>query len=461
MKKTFFILTAVGVLNILLFIGIFYLLQNEKIYNHTLGLISRNYERTGGWDDFEIKKVSKPYQEIENENILTWDAAIYNCIAQRMYVKENECYGNVRAAFFPLFPLLWKMTGLSPVGISLLNYAFFIVSIAVCMLFLKLPLRDKIMYYWLLISMPFTIIYYIPYTESLFLLTILGAIIGIIKKKYWLFFSACLLAMTVRPAVIFVLFAFLFVEFIILIQNKDALSFFKRVTKIAIPFILGFIISLFIQYISSGSWNAFFEAQKYWSGQLQWIKNISDWSVEGFGMSVFALFFVCIPSLCCLISLFFPNNKKMIHGLQNSTPVYLFLLCVFYFTGIFLFTLFTSGGNLHSFYRFILATPFFFISTLLIIDRINGKSIIPILLLFLSCFLLMILFLFCTDYGGERIQFSFLGLYLLIVISLFILIRQKLPLVLQVIVSGELICSSLVWNTYLLNMFMSNAWIFT
>ena len=31
-------------------------MQNPKIYKYSLGLISENYERIGGWDNYEIKK---------------------------------------------------------------------------------------------------------------------------------------------------------------------------------------------------------------------------------------------------------------------------------------------------------------------------------------------------------------------------------------------------------------------
>lgn len=99
MKKQFVYLIGIGILNLFLFGSVFGLLQNDKIYQNTLGLISKNYERIGGWNSFEIKKTSKPFLEMNNENFSNWDAGIYKCISERMYKSEESCYGKVRAAF--------------------------------------------------------------------------------------------------------------------------------------------------------------------------------------------------------------------------------------------------------------------------------------------------------------------------------------------------------------------------
>jgi len=52
MKKQIIVLCSLIILSILLFISIFRLFQNDKIYYNTIGLVSQNYERTGGWNDY-------------------------------------------------------------------------------------------------------------------------------------------------------------------------------------------------------------------------------------------------------------------------------------------------------------------------------------------------------------------------------------------------------------------------
>jgi hypothetical protein len=76
MKKQFIYLISIGILIFFLFIGVFKLLQNEKIYHNTLCVISKNYERIGNWNNYEIKKTSNPFLQIKNDNFETWDAAI-------------------------------------------------------------------------------------------------------------------------------------------------------------------------------------------------------------------------------------------------------------------------------------------------------------------------------------------------------------------------------------------------
>ena len=48
MLKEFRYLILIGVLNFVLFIVVFMLLQQKSMYKKTLGLISENYERIGG-----------------------------------------------------------------------------------------------------------------------------------------------------------------------------------------------------------------------------------------------------------------------------------------------------------------------------------------------------------------------------------------------------------------------------
>ena len=322
MKKQFTILFIIGVLNLLLFFGIYKLFQNDKIYHHTLGIVSQNYERTGDWNNFEIKRTSKPFVQIKNENFETWDAAIYKCISERMYISEKEFYGQVRAAFFPLFPMLWKLTRSSPLIISIINYLIFIISIALLVLvLLNTTFDNKVIAFAIFITLPSVIIYYIPYSESLFLFTLMLATIGIIKKKYWIFLIGCTLLAMVRPATVFVLIAIFFAELLIFLTQKNFRLFIKEVTVKSLPFILGYLCTIIIQYLYSGSWRALLDAIKYWH-PLVCFSHFSDWSVEGFGLSIFAIFFICIPSIVFLLSLFLFRGKSFIYDYLGKMKDY-------------------------------------------------------------------------------------------------------------------------------------------
>jgi hypothetical protein len=162
------------------------------------------------------------------------------------------------------------------------------------------------------------------------------ASIGILKKKYPLYFIGILLMSMVRPATIFVLLAIISTEIFFHVKNKQQLSLVKNILIKSFPFFIGYGIVLLIQYVSSGSWTAFLDAQKYWTGGIQKINAISDWSIEGFGLNTYSIFFVSIPALIYLLYLGIKMLlKKQIKFNLNENKSYLLLVSLFYLAGIF------------------------------------------------------------------------------------------------------------------------------
>jgi len=465
MKKQIIILCSLIILSILLFISIFRLFQNDKIYYNTIGLVSQNYERTGGWNDYKISKVSKPYLRIENDNFLQWDASIYNCIKENDYKSEDSCYGKVRAAFFPLFPLLWKMTGASPIIISILNYLIFILALSLLIIYLlpnDIYLRATTSI--LLITFPTSVIYMIPYSESLFMLCMTIAAIGLLKDKYPLYFIGALLLAMVRPATIFVLLAIISSEIFFFLMKGDFKCSIKNIISKSLPFLIGYLIVIILQHLSSGSWTAFVDAQKYWTVGFQRIVNISDWSIEGFGMNTFSIFFIAIPAMVFLIYLGLRIKSKkqsMVKLIDKTKKNYLLLIGLFYLAGILLFSVLTAGGNFHSLFRFIICSPLFFIVVLILISKISSIEAKLLALVFTTLFLLLFTYMSLVDYGGDRLQFSFVGLFMLVITSGYILFRRFLSIKLDLIALSLIVIINTIWNTYMLNMYLSNGWIFT
>jgi hypothetical protein len=465
MKKQLPILIGLGIINLLIIITVFVLLQNEQIYKQTMARFSQNYERVGDWNNYEIKKVTKPFLEINNENILQWDASIYKCISDRMYQTEDDCYGNVRSVFFPLFPLLWKWTNSSPIGISLINYLLFVLSISILLIhLLQTSISEKLIVYSVLLTLPSAIFFYIPYTEALFLLTMTIAAIGLVKDKYWLIFLALLLMAMVRPATIFVLFAFFATELLICIEKRNIRQLLKRMVFLTIPFFLGYFFSLVIQYIYTNSWTSFIDAQSHWAGGLQAITQITDWSVEGFGMSLFAVVFIMLPALAFVffsILRIVKNKEGLLNKISLDKHTYLLFTAVFYLLGIFFFTLFTSGGNLHSFSRFTLASPFFYIALIIALNNLNRFSAIKTIMLLSFLTVVMIAALNLIEYGGERLQFSFMGMYLLIFSFGYLGLRRLFQKQLDYAILSLLLMLNIIWITFLYNVYLSDGWIFT
>ncbi len=269
----------------------------------------------------------------------------------------------------------------------------------------------------------------------------------------------------VRPAMIFIFFAIFIVEFVGLFSHKNLKLFIKESFLKLFPFVIGIFLSFFIQYLYSSKWTKFFEAQKYWNIGLHPLTTISDWSVEGFALNTFSIFFICLPALAFIIYTLLKdnrlNNYKSISLKENKHFKYFILVSNYYFVSVFIFTLLTSGGSLHSLFRFIMVSPPFFITLLILLNNLHINKLKFKILCISIPIILITLFLTITTYGGNRFDFSFSGLYLSIAIISFLLFRNNLKFSLQIIIATFIILCSIIWNTYMLNIFFSSGWIFT
>jgi len=290
------------------------------------------------------------------------------------------------------------------------------------------------------------------------------AVIGLLKVKYPLYFIGALLLAMVRPATIFVLLAIISSEIFFFLKKGDIKCSIKNIISKSLPFLIGYLIVLILQHLSSGSWTAFVDAQKYWTVGFQRIVNISDWSIEGFGMNTFSIFFIAIPAMVFLIYLGLRIKSKkqsMVKLIDKTKKNYLLLISLFYLAGILLFSVLTAGGNFHSLFRFIICSPLFFIVVLILISKISSIEAKLLALVFTTLFLLLFTYMSLVDYGGDRLQFSFVGLLMLVITSGYILFRPFLSIKLDLIALSLIVIINTIWNTYMLNMYLSNGWIFT
>ncbi|TAH43911.1 MAG: hypothetical protein EYC69_01515 [Bacteroidetes bacterium] len=460
-------LLKAGLLNLILFTGIFYLLQNESVYQNTLGQISSNYIRLKVDGVTEIQQIKKPYVSISNGRLQNWDADIYYCIKEKLYVKDDGCYSEVRGAFFPLFPLLWKVSQLNSIGISILNYFLFILSLAILVqLLYKGGAKEKLLIYALLVVLPGTVIFYIPYTESLFLFTMTLAFAGHSQNNYRLYFIAVFGMAMLRPATLFILLAIFTVDSLCFLSHRNLSFAVRNFLKKSIPFFLGLVVAILIQYASSGSFTTMIDAQKYWAGSIGLFHHISDWSKEGFGMNAFSVFFIAIPSLAFVIysilkrKIFSRYYSETIQRNENADS-YFFLISIFYLAGILIFIFLTAGGNLHSFFRFTMSSPAFYIVALFTLNHLPVANKRLGSILFIIPLILLTVFLTQTGYGDGRFTFSFVGMHLSIITFMFLYFYNHLKRSVQWVLASILILLCVIWNTYLFNIFLCEGWIFT
>ena len=388
MQRELGVLLSMGLLCFLLFWGVFSALQNQTFFENTLGTVAHSYERTDTETGFKISENSTPYVAVTQEKYLMWDAEIFSFIRDRNYVFEKEFRGEVRSAFFPLFPFIWKTTGLSPRGVSALNYFIFILSMALLFACLKpkpsIKNKSKWPFFIALITLPTTIVYHIPYSESLFMLCMTVVVIGVLKEKYGMYFFGALLLAMVRPATVFVLISLLAIEAFRFVSKRDSNVLIKNSILRGAPFVLGYLLVFFIQWTTSGSWTSFFDAHLMWASGLPENTGITDWSVEGYGMNVFSIFLIAIPA-CVLSGKIIWENR----GNKMEKRDYVLLCSLLYISGILIFTILTSNGNIHSLFRFIMASPLFYIAAILLFydfEKFKPTSIKSNTIFIVTCF---------------------------------------------------------------------------
>lgn len=462
------IIISVFVLGLIIFKG----LQNESIFNATLGKIAITYQNNSKADTYspniDIIKTHKPYTSLEEANFIHWDVKFFKFMSENSYGKDDTWPGIGTYAFSPLFPFIWRLSHLPARYIGILNYLLFAFSIVILSsLFLSTKdfnQVDRLCLFALALTLPSVFSFYIPYCESTFIFTLSIALWGLFNRKYWLFFWSMVLFALSRPSFLIVGLAFICTDIYFLILNKDLRLFYKELGRKLLPIIIGMIITFFIQYLNSGSFFKMFEVHSlFWNHNFQIPNTITDWSTESYGMNIFSIVCIVLPtSLLAFTYLLKHQSGKMTPEISLFSPLtrkkYLFICSMVYFAGNFLFVFLTQGGNLNGLHRYILVSPFFYIFLFILaseIRTINLKVQLGILVP------MMIIGYLALVHGPYQHSITFLDMgYFLLTGTLFYFIlfnRMKVPVKLSLL-TLIIVCNT-IWLTYLFNHFLNNSYI--
>ena len=282
---------------------------------------------------------------LESANLLNWDAEHYN------YIKTNG-YKGFRVAFFPLFPLLWKYSGFNVYGIVIANITIYLASFYLIIRMLKINNVFEIVLY---LSIPSSIFFYLPYSESIFFLCSSLIIMGFINKRFLLIYLGLFFLILARPAFAVIIPALIITE---LLTSDDKKGYISRILIYILITLLGISVVAIIQYLDTGNWFEFFTVQKGWGNKLQIPKlPLTSWS-GGFIVKVDGVAFL-IGVLSGIFLLLLILKSQYIKRLNVSKVV---IFSISYISGITLLVLMYRGGSLFSLNRFIFATPFIIVA---------------------------------------------------------------------------------------------------
>lgn len=283
-----------------------------------------------------------------------WDAFWYEKIAVNGY--EYSYTEPSNSGFFPMFSYIWKYSGLSTIGISLLNFILFIAG----MLFIKKAVNLTNSMFLLALSVPSMMFMYVPYTEAIFFFSSSLFLYGISTNKNAAIYCGLLIASLTRPTAIFFIPSILFMELMI---NKNKKVALLNSIKYASFSILGVFIVILIQYIKTGVLFAYFKAQNnFWKREFQ-LPEIPFTTWDGtrlLWLDGIALIFGITSAILVFYFTFIKirGNKELVIGkstLFSLSYLMLAVLSVIFFNGKDA----KGGTSLMGANRYLMATPFF------------------------------------------------------------------------------------------------------
>lgn len=294
-----------------------------------------------------------------DENLLNWDAYFFNRIRTVGY--EYIPYTGTNLAFFPLFPFIWKMLGISSFWISAFNIGIFIVGFNLLTRTRRLPLWATLF----ILSIPSFIFFALPYSESLAFFFCVLIILGYDKSNTILKVIGYIGVSMVKVITI------VFVPIIILshILTKSNRSFNKAdYFDCAISYIGtfgGLLVAVCFQAYQTGKWFYFIEIQQFWG--RAWLipqfpltttnaKNVLGIDAIAFVMGLFTIYLSCKWSLGWIRRL---DYRDSVSPLDYATVFSTLYLASITLLDVLFTNASTGSTNIWSINRHFFCNPFF------------------------------------------------------------------------------------------------------
>lgn len=383
-------------------------------------------------------------------NVLNWDGSWYNSIVTEGYYLdlENQC----NSGFFPGFPYLWKLIGASPLVISFINGILFIVALLV----LKKLTKSSWKSFLVLLTLPSSFFFFLPYSEALFYFFGAFFINAWLNKSTTLIITFAILMSLIRPVFFFLIPAFVALNLFYqdkIILKKSIASIFALLIGAGLGFIvIGYETGDFFAYSKSqvNQWNHEFKLPSFplttWRGyRVLWLDALALF------VSITALFFL-------IKSFFFRKLKKLPFNLSQLEVIGLSYLIMILIYVLFFHPVEEGRTTILSVNRYVFCNPFLHYILLKRIQNITFKLNVFLLPVFTGLIVLLLFgFPFYTIIGLDyKLSIIFgLGLFFYMLFQSLIVYNFKYFNYYIAII----IVSNVLLQLYLYNSFLKANWI--
>lgn len=365
-QKTALPLAGISVLVLVLFYAIFGLLQNESVYFSTVGqyMVNCDWNEEGGFKDLG----NLSYTTRTDSNLVNWDAEYYEIIHTQGYHDTDHPMEKKIVPFFPLFPAIWKATFLPISAIGFLNYALFVFGLLILgsVLLKDMPNDRRVILLALILILPTSTVFQMPYAEAVSFLTMCGAVWAWFRKRSLLFYGLLFLFSLSRPVSGILGLAFISTTVYFTILGRATLKMWLHTALVIPALIIGPLLYFAFHNTYYGDFWMFFKMQRHWGSYFRIPETLNDWSFESLAMAFFGFFCLVLPFVVVVAVGFFKTigqrktaeKHHLFDGNQQFQTEFLKVLAVAFCLGLTLFALFFQGGSLHSYSRYLLAGPF-------------------------------------------------------------------------------------------------------
>ncbi|MCB0795261.1 MAG: hypothetical protein KDB88_11045 [Flavobacteriales bacterium] len=277
---------------------------------------------------------------------LSWDSFLRFDALHYQWIAEHG-YADFRQAFFPLFPLLWRILTVEVWTAVAMNGTLYLLALITLGNSLRIDRRTLLMF----CSTPTAVFFFVPYTESLFFVGSAVLLIGHSRQERGLIFMGYLIACTSRPVFTALLPAVVLATWL---AGNDRRSIYHQLIPAAGGVALALAMVTMVQYRDTGEFLGFYHAQSGWGNTFGLpTMPLTSWGGGWIVMlDAAALLIGCIAGLLTLRMAY----TKWTTGSSNEP--FLVALSTGYLASVSLLVLLIHGGELYSLGRFVFCSPF-------------------------------------------------------------------------------------------------------